>query len=141
MRGKSIPQIASGETLPNPTFGNICLSVRCIRRFCGVEHILSQPSTKQLYCKNLSPMHPSPGHRTHRLFPFCPPSLVQGIMILTDMKPKEMLRRKVMSAFGASMCMTFLVMDLEVLKGIKGYDLSMRWERAFHGGPCRTALT
>lgn len=31
------------------TFGNPCLSMRCRRRFCGVEHFRSQSSTKQAY--------------------------------------------------------------------------------------------
>jgi hypothetical protein len=29
--------------------GYMCLSIRCIFRFCGVLHFLSQPSTKHEY--------------------------------------------------------------------------------------------
>ena len=38
--------ISTGYVL---TFGNMCLSVRCIRRFCGAEQTLSQSSTKHRY--------------------------------------------------------------------------------------------
>lgn len=31
--------------------GYMCLSIKCILLFCGVLHFLSQPSTKQEYCR------------------------------------------------------------------------------------------
>lgn len=48
------PMDDSSRQIPCLTFGNMCLSIKCILRFWGVEHFRSQPSMKQPYCSNKS---------------------------------------------------------------------------------------
>ena len=58
-------------------------------------------------------------------------------MILVDVQPKEMLRRKVLPAFRTSMCMFFGVVDLKFLESREWYRLIVRWKGAFHYCSCR----
>lgn len=48
-----LPSIPSLVTAKKKFFGYMCLSIRCILRFCGVLHFRSQPSTKQEYYNNI----------------------------------------------------------------------------------------
>lgn len=43
------PSMPSRVTAKKKFLGYMCLSIRCILRFCGVLHFLSQPSTKHEY--------------------------------------------------------------------------------------------
>src|SRR6266536_2775478 len=96
-----------------PTLGNMCLSIKCLLRLCGAEHLRSHPSTKHPYCSKQSAIDLGSmiDSATDRLLPFVPPRLYQWVMILFNMQTKEMLRWKVLPAFRASINVGFGVVD------------------------------
>lgn len=52
----------------------------------------------------------------YRFFALGSPRLAQGIMILTNMQPEEMLRGEVSAAFRTSVRVRFGIVDFEVFK-------------------------
>jgi hypothetical protein len=121
------------------TFGNICLSIKCLLRFCGAEHLRSQPSTKQAYYSKqyklaIDLAHPTnpPKHTTYSLLPLLPPRLQKRIMILLDMQVQEMRRRKVLPAFRTAVHVGFGVVDLVFFICSEGGGFFVRWEGASH---------
>ena len=79
----------------------------------------------------------TPFWRTHRLLLLRPPRVLQRIMILTNMQPQKMFRRKILPTLRTPMCMHFRVVYLEFFKRRERERLRVRWEGAFHYCFCR----
>jgi hypothetical protein len=108
----------------------MCLSIKCNRRFCGVEHFLSQFSTKHPYY--ISELATAGGERgrgeslAYSLVSAGSPRSSERVMVLLDVQIEQMTRGEVLAALRTAIHMRLKVMDLVIFIGRERERLAVR---------------